>query len=301
MLPRGGAHWCWRRRVDRPTAGDEVNSTIRRKRRSHRSSEALGRISPHRKADTEHGGSSAQRPSWMAWRYVRHRGELHRVRPGPLARPSRVRFDLIDARIERRADIRPADKAIAHHLLRRSREHLQPSWESQETIAASTTLKVDTVQKSVRVLHDGNAFSEGNKPSPAGPRALFVVDVCPKVGPVKPGRDRPVSSRPERTSGNYPHPLPRERSNRYYPIIEFSELTGNEKKWFLVEIGAGPPTPRPPPPLPMPRDESLPVPADGTVTERDTGPPVSTGPQSREESVALAREALRTARIKSRS
>jgi hypothetical protein len=275
-------------------------TALQRKSRQRRTAGSSGRITaPHRLADAEHGGSN--RPSWMSWRYVRFRDQLHRVRPGPLGRASRVRFDLIDARIERQTDLRPADKAVAHHLLRRCKDHLQPTWETQETIAAAVGRKVDTVQHSIRVLHDGRAFDGATRrPLPPGSRALFVVDVCPKVGPVKPNRDRPVSTRPERTAGKYPQPMPRERANRHYPIIEFSELTGNEKKWFLKEIDERRVAPRPVPSPPMLVAEAVPPVADGTVTETDHGPPEAPGPQSREESVALAREALRTARHKSR-
>ena len=241
-------------------------------------------------------------PYWKLWRYVRYQGVPHKVSGGPLTRQSPVRAKMIRRRVHARADLGSTAAKVALQILDRCGDQLQPAWETQETIAQKCALKVDTVQRAVRTLHDGAAFGpDGTTALPPGPRALFVVDVCPKVGPVKPGRDLPVSTRRERSAGKYLHPMPRERANRNYPIIEFSELTGPEKKWFLAEIGVGRSAPRPVPPVSMaPDDDSLPSPADGTVTERDTGPPAAPGPQSREESVAFAREALRIARHKSR-
>jgi len=234
---------------------------------------------PHPKADPEHGGRRQSPPYWLLWRYVRHRGELHKVRAGPLARPSPVRVRMIERRIKGRTDLRPADKLVALHLLSRCQDQLQPAWETQETIAAAIAYSADTVQRAARALHGGPAFETGTTtPRPAGERAVFVVDVCPKVGPVKPGRDQPACSRPGHKAGKWGGPMPRDRSNRYYPIIEFSELTGNEKNWFLKQI-AGPTVPRP---VPQARPEATadPTPvSDGTLAELGNAPPSDSGPQ----------------------
>lgn len=185
----------------------------------------------------------------MELRWVRGlKGEDPQCVPtGGLWHPERHARDKYRTRAQNMA-LRGAETKVLDYLLNGSDSGLKPYWPSQERMADDLHLNERTVERAVARLKE---------------LGLIVVDVCQFVQPCEPREGQ----RRTNHSG-----YRRIRTNRYYFVIHIADHRGL-LSWFRRQVRPAPNPGAGPQQIPDSSDGASVVNLDGTVPERNTGPP----------------------------